>query len=199
MSRAFYTAVTQVVFLFGAETWVLTLRMEKALDSFQSRVARKITVRQPQQRKDGSWVYPLLEEVMNEAVMVGIRTSIIWRQNMVAKYIVTRPILGLCKQATQRPGARVSRRWWEQTGIDLEGARKQAAVSAAEAETESEEESDGSARGGGKEESQGASGSSGVEWSRVERGRGLLSLDLRGARNHGGYNVELYKRKRERV
>ena len=37
VSRAFYTAVTQAVFLFGAEIWVLTLRMEKALDSFQSR------------------------------------------------------------------------------------------------------------------------------------------------------------------
>ena len=29
--RAFYTAVTQAVLLFGAETWVLTPRMEKAL------------------------------------------------------------------------------------------------------------------------------------------------------------------------
>ena len=31
VSRAFYTAVTQAVLLFGAETWVLTPRMEKAL------------------------------------------------------------------------------------------------------------------------------------------------------------------------
>ena len=47
VSRAFYTAVTQAVLLFGAETWVLTTRMEKALESFQSRVARKITGSQP--------------------------------------------------------------------------------------------------------------------------------------------------------
>ena len=45
--QAFYNAVTQAVLLFGAETWVLTPRMEKALDSFQSRVARNITGRQP--------------------------------------------------------------------------------------------------------------------------------------------------------
>ena len=45
--QAFYIAVTQAVFLFGSETWVLTTRMEKALESFQSRVARKITGRQP--------------------------------------------------------------------------------------------------------------------------------------------------------
>ena len=45
VSRAFYTAVTQAVLLFGSETWVLMPHMEKALDSFQSRVARKITGR----------------------------------------------------------------------------------------------------------------------------------------------------------
>ena len=34
VSRTFYTAVSQAVLLFGAETWVLTPKMEKALDSF---------------------------------------------------------------------------------------------------------------------------------------------------------------------
>ena len=93
--------------------------------------------------------------------MVGIRTSINRRQNMVAQYIATRPILDLCEQATRRPGVRMSRRWWEQAGIDLEGARKQATVSAAISEKESEEELERSAGGGGEKESQGASGSSG--------------------------------------
>ena len=40
VSRNFYKAVTQAVLIYGAETWVLTKMMEKALDSFQSRVAR---------------------------------------------------------------------------------------------------------------------------------------------------------------
>ena len=105
---------------------------------------------------------------MKEAVMVGIRTSILRRQNTVAQYIATQPILDLCEQATRRPGARVSWRWWEQTGIDLERAQKQADVSAAEAETESEEESDRAVGGGGEEDSQRASGSSGAEWSVAE-------------------------------
>ena len=48
VSSSFYTAVTQAVLLFGAETWVLTPRMEKVLDSFQSRFVKKITGRQPQ-------------------------------------------------------------------------------------------------------------------------------------------------------
>ena len=87
--------------------------------------------------------------------MVGIRTPFTRRKNTVVQYIATRPILELCKQATWQPGARVSWQWWEKSGIDLEGARKQAATEAAELETESEEESDGGPRGGGKEESQG--------------------------------------------
>ena len=33
VSRIFYTAVTQQVLLFGAETWVLTRRMESAQDA----------------------------------------------------------------------------------------------------------------------------------------------------------------------
>ena len=64
VSRAFYTAVTQSVLLFGEDTWVLTLRMEKALESFHSRVARKITGRQPRQKKGGIWEYPPLVGVL---------------------------------------------------------------------------------------------------------------------------------------
>ena len=47
VSRTFYIAVTQAVLLFGSETWVLTARMEEALDTFQYRFARKLTGRQP--------------------------------------------------------------------------------------------------------------------------------------------------------
>ena len=106
---SFYTAVTQAVLLFGAETWVLTPRMEKSLDSFQSRFARKITGRKPRRQKDRSWEYPPLAETTREAGMVRIRTYITRRQNTVAQYIATRTILDLCEQATQQPGARVSR------------------------------------------------------------------------------------------
>ena len=55
MSGNFHHAVAQAVLLFGAETWVLTQRMEKALDRFQSRVARRLTGKQPRKNKDGVW------------------------------------------------------------------------------------------------------------------------------------------------
>ena len=93
---------------------------------------------------------------------------------MVAQFIATRTILDLCEQATRRPGARVSRRWWEKMGIYLKGAREKAAEAAAEPETEadleeeSEGEMEGAAGGIGEEDSHGASGSSGEEWSGEE-------------------------------
>ena len=111
MSRNFYTAVTQQVLLFGAETWVLTRKMELALDAFQGRVARKLTGRQPRRGRDEQWFYQSLAGAMKEAGIVRIRTSILWRQNTVAQFITTRPILGLCEEAVRRPGARLPKRW----------------------------------------------------------------------------------------
>ena len=55
VSRSFYTAVTQQVLLFGAETWVLTRKMNSALDAFHGRVARRLTGRQPRCGRDGRW------------------------------------------------------------------------------------------------------------------------------------------------
>ena len=57
-----------------------------------------------------------------------IRTLILRRQNKVAQFIATRPILGLCEVTERRPGTRVPKRWWEQTGIDWKAAREAAAA-----------------------------------------------------------------------
>ena len=118
---------------------------------------------------------------MKESGIVRIQTSILRRQNTVAQFIATRPILGLCEGAVRRPGARIPRRWWEQTGIDWKGGREKAEATEEEAaetaepeltgsELESEADTpDGTASGTGEEASRGASGSSGAEWSGVER------------------------------
>ena len=50
------------------------------------------------------------------------------RQNTAVKYIATRPILGLCERSVRRPGAWLSWWWWEQEGLDLEGAKERAAA-----------------------------------------------------------------------
>ena len=55
-------------------------------------------------------------------------------------YIATRPILDLCERPARRLGARVYRRWWEQAGLDLEGAKKRAAAAESGEEDYIEEE-----------------------------------------------------------
>ena len=103
--------------------WVLTRKMESALDAFQGRVARHITGSQPRRGRDVRWFYPALAGALKEAGVVRIRTSILRRQNTVAQFIATQPIMGLCEVAERRPGTRLPRRWWEQTGIDWKAAR----------------------------------------------------------------------------
>ena len=123
---------------------------------------------------------PVPKGAMKEAGILQIWTSILRRQNMVAQFIATRPILDLYEGAVRRLGDRVTRRWWEQTGIDWKGAREKAAATeeelaeAAEPEltsSDSKSEADtpeGTACGTGEEAYMGARGSSGSEWSGAE-------------------------------
>ena len=152
----------QQVMLFGAETWVVSPMMERALSAFLHGAARRLTSIQPRRGRDGEWQYPSLEGATEEAGLTDIRTSIQRRQNTVAQYIATRPLLDLCEGARPREGARVTLRWWEQSGIDWEKAKAKGTetetTSGSETgiDTEGEEER--------KEESR-ASGSSRAEWS----------------------------------
>ena len=71
-----------------------------------------------------------------------------------------RPILDLCERATWQLGARVSRQWWEQTGIELEEAKKwaeEAEATVLELELEAESDMESKEESGGEEESKGAS------------------------------------------
>ena len=57
--------------------------MESALDSFQGRVARQLTGRQPCRGRDGEWFYPSLAGALKEAGVVRARTLVLRRQNTV--------------------------------------------------------------------------------------------------------------------
>ena len=81
VSHNFYIAVTQQVLLFGAETWVLTKRMEAALDAFQGRVDLRLTRRMPRRGRDGKWLYLPLAGATKEAGIVRARTLVLRRQN----------------------------------------------------------------------------------------------------------------------
>ena len=56
-------------------------------------------------------------------VLEDIGVYIAHRQNMVAQYIATHPIMDLCLAAERNPEMRLSRRWWEQHVLDILGIR----------------------------------------------------------------------------
>ena len=57
---------------------------------------------------------------MAEAGLQEVENYVSRRQNTVAKYIATRPIMELCLSGKQRTGPRVAMLWWEQEDMDLE-------------------------------------------------------------------------------
>ena len=88
---------------------------------------------------------------MTEAGFKDIRTSINNRQNTVAKYIATRPLLDLYDGTNQIGGARVSRGWWDKKGINWDKAKSRVAETDSESETDTEEaEVRSTASGGGQ-------------------------------------------------
>ena len=67
--------------------------MEAALDAFQGRVARRLTGRTPRRGGDGKWFCLPLVGATKAAGIVRVRTSVLRRQNAVAQFVATRPIL----------------------------------------------------------------------------------------------------------
>ena len=53
VSGMFFNAVVHVVLIFWSETWLPTHQIERALGSFQHKVARRITWRQPGRQEEG--------------------------------------------------------------------------------------------------------------------------------------------------
>ena len=60
---------------------------------------------------------------MAEAGLQEVETYVSRRQNTLAQYITTRPIMDLFLAAKQRRGPKVAMWGWEQEGLDLEGMR----------------------------------------------------------------------------
>ena len=60
--------------MFGADTWVVSPMMERALSAFIHGAERRLTGRQPRKGRDGKWHYPSLEGGMKEAGLADVRT-----------------------------------------------------------------------------------------------------------------------------
>ena len=59
---------------------------------------------------------PLLDALRAEG-LEDMETYISRRQNMVAQFIETQPIIDLCLEAKQRPVSQIPNRCWDQVGL----------------------------------------------------------------------------------
>ena len=104
--------------LFVSETWMVNPRIGWDLGSFHHRIAHCLVLIQPHSYMTGWWAYPPLEAAVASASgLEEVETYILHRQNTIAQYIATRPILELCLAAEQRPGAWFARNWCYQAGL----------------------------------------------------------------------------------
>jgi hypothetical protein len=115
MAAKFYMAVVQAVLLYGSEMWVLSPTALPRLEGFHIRAAYRMAKQHKPCRGPGNqWIYPKSGEVLKECGLRTIREYIAIRQQTIAVYVVTRPILGKCKQGVRKRGAIPRRWWWEQ-------------------------------------------------------------------------------------
>ena len=116
---SFYKAIVQSVLLYGAESWVLTLSMEKELQSFHRRCARYITGLHIRPNQDGTWTHPSSVEVLEKAGLLTIQEYIRCRRATVMKYAQSKFIYRQCVASTplaRNPNQLV---WWKLDERDL--------------------------------------------------------------------------------
>ena len=107
-----YVVVFQVVLVFGLETWVVNPWLEHSLAGFHRRAVQQMAFMGTERQFNSTWVYPPIGLVLVTVVLEEIGVYITRRQNTVAQYIMTRPIMDLCLAAERRLRMRLSRRWW---------------------------------------------------------------------------------------
>jgi hypothetical protein len=101
--------------LYGSKTWVLSMAALASLEGFHIRAAYRMAVRHKPRRGLGNrWIYPKSTDVLEECGMSTLEEYITVRQQTIAVYVATGPILVECRQGERKRGAVPHRWWWEQ-------------------------------------------------------------------------------------
>ena len=105
--------------LLDADTWVVSPRIGRTLGGFHHMVDLRLTGMRQRRYKAGRWVYPLLDAAIIAVGLEEVEMYVLCRNNTIAHYIVTCPIMELCLVAEQRPGSWLTQQWWEQAGLNF--------------------------------------------------------------------------------
>lgn len=121
----FYLTIVQAVLLYGADSWTLSRRDIRALESFHKRAVRHITGCHIRRDANGVWSYPDHDALMKKCGLFPIMTYIERRRGTLRKYLEDeRPEL-LAEVSELRPAPRDAHRilWWNQAWITRDGVR----------------------------------------------------------------------------
>ena len=109
----FYLAIVQAVLLFGAETWVISKRDLRLLESFHARCARHMAKMHIRCLPSGDWVYPETSVVLDICGLSPIQTLIARRKTTLLHYAKDHSPLYeacLCSPKVASPAHRLV--WW---------------------------------------------------------------------------------------
>ncbi len=107
MCGMFYKATVQSVLLYGSETWSLSPLSMKRLEGFHIRAAWQMSGKRPEQKEDGSWMYPCSEGVLQAVNLKPIAHYVDVQRQTVANFIVNWTIYELCMGAVRKRGLSV--------------------------------------------------------------------------------------------
>jgi len=112
ISGMFYKAVAHAVLLHGCESWVLTDKVWKVLESFHNRAAQRIVRKMPCKVEE-EWMHLPLEEAREDVAVYTIQHHVEKRQNMVTMCVAAKPIWPNCVYTDTNPDINVSQiMWW---------------------------------------------------------------------------------------
>jgi hypothetical protein len=109
----FYLAIVQAVLLYGAETWVISKRDLRRLESFHARCARHMAHMHIHCLPSGDWVYPETQDVLAACGLSPLSTYIAKRKTTLLHYAKEHsPVYQacLCSPKVASPAHRLV--WW---------------------------------------------------------------------------------------
>ena len=95
----------------------------KCLEGFHIRTAWQMSGKQPERNKDGSWMYPHLEDGLKAVGLKSIAHYVDVRHQTVTNFIINRLIHKLCAGAVRKRDLPVQPFWWDQP-MDLNLAQE---------------------------------------------------------------------------
>ena len=127
----FYKATVQAVLLFGSKSWTLSLVTLRQLEGFHLRATYRMAMHhKPERGPNGTWTYPAMANVLEEAGLRPAEEYITVRRKTIAAYVVNRPVFRACVEGERMRGTVPHTWWWEQP-MDLDAAREASAPAVA--------------------------------------------------------------------